>query len=195
MLSIIVPVYNTENYLKKCIDSILAQTYTDFELILVDDGSNDQSSSICDGYASKDIRVRVIHKANGGVSSARNAGLDICQGEYVMFVDSDDWIESNFISSFFLEGMDQADVIIGGYTELRTDGKMIHSPRTERLKREEFGQRFEILYSNNFINAPFSKLYKLSTIATKRFDQGVALGEDFLFNLKVFRSCKRFMTI
>ena len=92
VLSIIVPVYNVEKYLARCIDSILAQTFTDFELILVDDGSTDNSGEICDEYAGKDPRIIVIHKENGGVSSARNHGLDIARGEYITFVDSDDQI-------------------------------------------------------------------------------------------------------
>ena len=90
LLSIIVPVYKVENYLQKCIDSILAQTFTDFELILVDDGSPDNCPALCDAAAKKDSRVRVIHKQNGGVSTARNAGLDAAQGNWIAFVDSDD---------------------------------------------------------------------------------------------------------
>lgn len=96
-ISIIVPVYNVEKYLRKCIDSILNQTFKDFELILIDDGSTDESGKICDEYNLKDNRIKVIHKENGGLSSARNAGLDIAQGEYIGFVDSDDWIESDQI--------------------------------------------------------------------------------------------------
>ena len=87
-ISIIVPVYKVEKYLRKCVDSILAQTFTDFEVILVDDGSPDNSGKICDEYAEKDNRVRVIHKENGGLSSARNAGIDVARGKYLGFVDS-----------------------------------------------------------------------------------------------------------
>ncbi|KAF3371822.1 glycosyl transferase family 2, partial [Enterococcus faecium] len=90
-ISIIVPVYKVEKYLRKCVDSILAQTFTDFEVILVDDGSPDNSGKICDEYAEKDNRVRVIHKENGGLSSARNAGIDVARGKYLGFVDSDDY--------------------------------------------------------------------------------------------------------
>ena len=91
-ISIIVPVYKVEKYLKKCVDSILAQTFSDFELILVDDGSPDNSGRICDDYAKKDARVRVVHKQNGGLSSARNAGIEVAKGKYLGFVDSDDYI-------------------------------------------------------------------------------------------------------
>ena len=89
--SVIIPIYKVEQYLRPCIDSVLAQTYTDLEIILVDDGSPDRSGEICDEYAEKDKRIKVIHKPNGGLSDARNAGLDVAQGEYVMFLDSDDW--------------------------------------------------------------------------------------------------------
>lgn len=94
-ISIIVPVYEVEPYIHKCVDSILAQTFTDFELILVDDGSPDNCGEICDEYEENDSRIRVIHKENGGPSSARNAGLNIAKGDYIGFVDSDDWIETD----------------------------------------------------------------------------------------------------
>lgn len=95
-LSFIIPIYNVEKYLPQCVDSILSQTYTDFEVILVDDGSPDNSGELCDEYALKDKRVRVIHKPNGGLSDARNAGLDVAQGDYVIFVDSDDfWVNQD----------------------------------------------------------------------------------------------------
>ena len=100
-VSIIVPVYKAEKYLHRCVDSILAQTFTDWELLLIDDGSPDRSGDICDEYAKKDTRIRVFHKKNGGVSSARNLGLDNVQGEYVTFVDSDDWIDVNTLNVCF----------------------------------------------------------------------------------------------
>ena len=98
-VSIIVPVYNVEKYLPKCIESILNQTYTNLEVILIDDGSTDSSGKICDEYARRDGRIKVIHKENGGNSSARNAGLDCCTGDFLAFVDSDDWIEENMFES------------------------------------------------------------------------------------------------
>ena len=92
MVSCIIPVYNTEKYLPRCIESVLAQTFVDWEMLLIDDGSTDASGSICDEYAASDSRIRVFHKENGGVSSARNVGLDNMRGEWVTFVDSDDWL-------------------------------------------------------------------------------------------------------
>lgn len=101
MLSVIVPVYNAEEYLRKCVDSILYQTYSDLELLLINDGSTDSSGVVCDEYARKDYRVRVIHKENGGVSSTRNLGLDLAKGEYITFVDADDWIEHETYEKIF----------------------------------------------------------------------------------------------
>ena len=100
-ISIIVPVYNVEKYLEKCVRSILAQTFTDFELILVDDGSPDSSGAMCDQFAEQDQRVKVIHKENGGLSDARNAGIEIATGEYLGFVDSDDYIADDMYETLY----------------------------------------------------------------------------------------------
>lgn len=102
-ISVILPIYNSERFLHHCIDSILAQTFTDWELLLIDDGSKDASGSICDKYAAKDERIRVFHKENGGVSSARNLGLDHAKGEYVVFVDSDDWVDDSYLNCLLPE--------------------------------------------------------------------------------------------
>ena len=96
-VSVIVPVYKVESYLRKCVDSILGQSFSDFEVILVDDGSPDNCGAICDDYATRDQRVKVIHKINGGLSDARNVGLDAAIGQYICFVDSDDWIEQDLL--------------------------------------------------------------------------------------------------
>lgn len=111
-ISVIVPVYNAERWLGRCIDSILAQTFTDFELLLVDDGSRDSSGAICDRYAAADPRVRVFHKPNGGASSARNEGLDNARGEWITFVDSDDWIETDTIELLINKAeQEKADIV------------------------------------------------------------------------------------
>ena len=98
-ISVIIPVYNAEQYLRRCVDSVLTQSYTDFELLLIDDGSRDQSPAICDEYAAADHRVQVFHKPNGGVSSARNLGLDHARGQWITFIDSDDFISPNYLSA------------------------------------------------------------------------------------------------
>lgn len=115
-ISIITPVYNAEKYIHKCVDSIIAQTFTDWELILVDDGSPDSSGRICDVYADQDFRIRVIHKQNGGVSAARQTGLDAAQGEYVIHADPDDWIDSNMLEELYAKAKQtDADVVICDY--------------------------------------------------------------------------------
>lgn len=115
-ISIIVPVYNAENYLHRCVDSLLAQTFLDFEILLIDDGSPDESGKICDEYAQKDERVLVFHKENGGVSSARQCGLDHAQGEYVIHVDPDDWVETNMLEELYSKAKGESvDMVICDY--------------------------------------------------------------------------------
>lgn len=113
VISVIVPVYKAENYLHRCVDSILAQTFTDFEVLLVDDGSPDRSGEICDEYAQKDGRVRVFHKENGGVSSARNVGIDNALGKYTIHADPDDWVEPNMLEELYKKAQEEdADMVI-----------------------------------------------------------------------------------
>ena len=115
-VSIIVPVYKAEAYLHRCVDSILAQTFTNWELLLIDDGSPDRSGAICDEYASKDARIRVFHKENGGVSSARQKGQDEAQGEYTIHADPDDWVEPTMLEELYKKAKeDDADMVICDY--------------------------------------------------------------------------------
>ena len=117
-VSIIVPIYKVEDYIRECIDSILAQTYPDFELILVDDGSPDDCGRICDDYAKRDNRIKVVHKVNGGLTSARNAGLEVAKGEWIMHVDGDDWIEPDMIESLIEAAqITGADMVIGDFVK------------------------------------------------------------------------------
>jgi glycosyltransferase involved in cell wall biosynthesis len=121
-VSIIVPVYNVEKYLRECLDSIIAQTYRDYEVILVDDGSVDSSPNICDEYAKKDDRISVIHKQNGGLSDARNAGLRKAKGEYIIFIDSDDYISAtNFLETLFIKCQNKPDVVLYKFKEYLED--------------------------------------------------------------------------
>ena len=116
LISVIVPVYNTEKYLPRCIDSILAQTFTDFELLLIDDGSTDKSGTICDEYAKKDKRIRVFHKENGGVSTARQLGIDKAIGIYSIHTDGDDWIEKDMLKDMYDKIIEKnADILIADF--------------------------------------------------------------------------------
>lgn len=122
LVSIIVPVYKVEKYLKKCVDSILNQTYSNFEIILVDDGSPDRCGDICDEYQKKDQRVKVIHKANGGLSDARNVGISASSGQFISFLDSDDWIHNRFIETLYnLLIINNADVSIANFIKIYSD--------------------------------------------------------------------------
>ena len=156
-ISVIVPVYKVEKYLPECIESVLAQTFTDFELILVDDGSPDNSGAICDDYAARDPRIRVFHKQNGGVSSARNLGLDHARADWVAFVDADDAVDEKYLEHLWGDGPAAGTLIFSGHTYLDEKGR-----ETRRLQfsagtrpvREAF--REEQLYRYGY---PFSKLY------------------------------------
>ena len=150
LISIIVPVYNVEKYLHRCVSSILQQTYSKFEVILVDDGSKDASGRICDVFASKDERVRVIHKENGGLSSARNAGLDIANGKYIGFVDSDDYIENDMYeimyNALIKNNVDIACVGIYRDDEEKDKSVIIRCPKK---RNNILGKRSHGKYSNN----------------------------------------------
>lgn len=183
-ISVIVPVYNVEKYLRRCIDSILAQTFTGFELLLIDDGSKDKSGEICDEYAKKDSRVRVFHKENGGVSSARNLGLDNALGEWITFVDSDDYVNTNWLS-FYVQAFD-ADLIIQGCKIVESNVSMTVVMDCDILANGN--TRFDILCSlvrKGLLNSPWNKCYKYEIIKKNdlRFVEGVSLSEDLIFVL------------
>ena len=129
LISVIVPIYKVEAYLRDCVDSILAQTYRNLEVILVDDGSPDNCGAICDEYAEKDSRVTVLHKVNGGLSDARNAGMAACGGEYLMFVDSDDWLAEDSVATLYeLICRTGAELAIGGRERVEDgSGAVLHS--------------------------------------------------------------------
>ena len=123
LISIIIPVYNVEAYLQKCLDSVISQIYRNIEIILVDDGSTDNSGKICDEYAEKDERINVYHQQNGGVSRARNVGLEVAKGQYISFVDSDDYIDCELLQQVVTKANHQEfDIIIFGYNEIKTSG-------------------------------------------------------------------------
>jgi len=175
LISVIVPIYNVEAYLPRCVDSICAQTYRNLEIILVDDGSPDGSGAICDAYAQKDARVRVIHKENGGLSSARNAGINIAQGEYLAFVDSDDWIEQDSYACLLsaLQKYD-AKLVCGGRYDV--DGATLEKKvglcpqKDECITGEEMAGR--IFIWDNCDSSACDKLYHRSLFENFRYPEG-----------------------
>ena len=172
MISIIVPVYNAEKYRPHCIDSILVQTYTDFELILVDDGSPDNCGKICDEYAAKDSHVRVIHQKNGGVSAARNAGLDEITGEYVTFVDADDWIHPMYLE-ILLKVLLENDVDVSVCTyERPTEHINTHCPLTDQINVEKLSAENLLLRHEWNFNYIWGKLYRSALFNGIRYPVG-----------------------
>lgn len=178
--SIIVPVYKTEKYLKKCISSILKQTYRDFELILVDDGSPDQCPCICDEYREKDSRIKVLHKKNGGVSSARNLGLSMAIGTYIWFVDSDDYIEPYSLQKLYeIQQEFESDLCI-------FNAKLEETNIVENIN--EFFEKYYFTYKLGF--EPWNKIYRREVIQmyNLKFDVQETIGEDLLFNIQYYKA-------
>ena len=179
MISVIVPVYNAEKYLDRCIQSILTQTYTDFELLLINDGSTDSSGAICDRYAEQDSRVRVFHKENGGVSSARNMGLDNAKGEWIAFVDSDDWVLDSYLYNL-VSHSHNVDLVISYAEYLYSNGER---------KKEEYASRMvsneiDVLFTENDLSwhtSPWAKLFNKKFCDQLRFIEGMHIGEDLVF--------------
>lgn len=180
-LSIIVPVYKVEKYLPRCIDSILAQTFGDFELILIDDGSPDGCGRICDEYARKDKRIVVIHQKNMGVSAARNAGLDIARGRYIGFVDSDDWIEPQMYEVMMREARASAkDIIACGICYYGYDDNRIMGYDLSTTENYSSIQAQEDLFAkpSKIGGCIWNKLYKQEIAILEKFDTGIRDGED-----------------
>lgn len=176
-ISIIVPIYNMENYLHRCIDSILSQSFTDFELLLIDDGSPDNSGGICDEYAANDSRVRVYHKSNGGVSSARNFGLDNACGQWIAFIDPDDYVDVDYLYELYYSFEEyNADFVA------TIEYKVVVAKKTTYLLSDDFRLLFTDYKFDNG-PGPVSKLFKRSIIEANniRFKLKVDSGEDSIF--------------
>ena len=188
-ISIIVPVYNCETCLRRCIDSFLVQTFSDFELLLVNDGSTDSSGEICDEYLAKDSRVIVFHKDNGGVSSARNLGMDNAVGEWITFVDSDDWLDNIFLSQLYIDNINDVDLVISYAKQI--DGiKEIYGRKyvTKYINSKEI----KILFLENDLawqTSPWGKLYKNNKCRDLRFIEGMHIGEDLMFLYTYLMNC------
>lgn len=196
-LSIIIPVYNAEEYLDRCLESVVEQSFTSFEVILVDDGSSDSSPLICDRYSATDPRFRTIHKENGGVSSARNAGLNLAKGEYVMFVDSDDALLPDALERMFEEIVDE-DIVIGGYTTYigGIPGKEVLPLKACSYRGEEMASFFDDNIKRNceMLDAPWSKMFRRRTIGNLRFNADLSYAEDKLFVFSYMSVCSSVRT-
>lgn len=198
IVSIIVPVFNAEEKVELTIKSILNQTFEDFELILVNDGSSDNSGSICDHYSKLDSRIKIIHQKNLGPSSARNSGIKESNGRYITFIDADDTVDSNWLSMMLeLEKQSNADLIIAGYKRLIKKNKLITktkviSPNASFFKsNQEILSNIESLIAKGIFNPLWNKLYKSEIIKENNLtlNKDYSLGEDFLFNINYIEKC------
>ena len=182
VVSIIIPVYNTQNYIERCVNSLLIQDFEDFELILIDDGSNDQSADICDDIAEKDARVQSIHIKHAGVSSARNIGLKHATGSYILFVDSDDEVTQTCLTDLLAH---EADIIVSGFLRKTVEKQECYIPEREKCYCEEEKTTFlnDYLLRSIFFDGPCSKLLKRSVIEDYqlRFNESLSYAEDKLF--------------
>ncbi len=186
MISIIIPVYNSEKYLEKCLDSVLAQTFTEFEVLLINDGSTDSSGKICDEYAQKDSRVKVFHQENKGVSAARNLGLDKATGEWICFVDSDDYLDTNYLKALFdsVKKNKSVDLVIQGFKKVGKKGQTMVTFGNELIKSDDFHTLFEKKEMFKY-GYTVSKLYRKKYIDYHqiRFPEDYSFAEDLSFFL------------
>jgi glycosyltransferase involved in cell wall biosynthesis len=192
MISIIVPAYNSEKTIRRCLDSILAQTYTDWECLVIDDGSTDDTPAICDEYAAADSRFRVFHKQNGGVSSARNVGLDNAIGQWVTFCDSDDWVFPCWLTNYMENLSPEYDVIIQGIKSTKPLGNK------QRLScgfdySGNSSIAIDYMYDNDMLGFTVNKLFKASIINENkiRFNERLSFNEDGVFVIEYLSRAKK----
>lgn len=192
LISVIVPIYDVEQYICRCVDSIIAQTYKHLEIILVDDGSTDNCPQICDEYAKKDSRIRVIHKKNGGLSDARNAGMDVATGEYISFIDSDDYVSNDFIETLYNAAISENSDIVEcsvvkfyedeHFDEYKDDLKIASFNTEESLSK--------LIAENPFKQHVWNKLYKADLVLDIPYAVG-KLNEDEFWTYQIFGRAKR----
>lgn len=198
LITVIVPVYNVENYLERCIDSIINQTYKKLEILLINDGSKDKSGEICDDYAKKDDRIKVIHKENGGVSSARNIGLEKARGEYISFIDADDWIEKNMYEEM-LKRIEESNVKMvrcsyyKEYDEKQEALEHIYKENQKINLKHERQKVIELLISGRLHAYLPLLLIKKSVISKNlKFNTQVAMREDMIWLIDLVCSLQSF---
>lgn len=208
LISVIVPVYNAEKFLHRCLDSVLNQTISDFELVLVDDGSNDKSLDICNRYNSVDNRVKVISQGNKGSAAARNTGIRNASGKYIFFLDADDYIERNALELLSQNTEETVDLVIGNFSKLNPDGNIIRQNVSfhplekpfsgeidylDETKIMNFIRHFLKYPSNHLISYCWARLYKMSIIKANNIfaNEKMHLFEDLVFNLEYLKHCKK----
>lgn len=196
-VSIVIPIYNVEDYLNNCINAILTQHFSDFEMILVNDGSTDKSGIMCDEYAKQDNRIKVLHKINGGLSSARNAGINIAKGKYIVFIDPDDQISNDyFLKLYDLSEQNNCDIVVGGYCTVPSNSAYIPSFKLNEITNgKELILSSRKVHSDNNLCFVWRYFYRLEKIKNIRFNERVFYGEDVIFNLEVLLQSDRVLAI
>ena len=183
MITVVVSIYNVEKYLDRCIQNLMQQTYKDFELILVDDGSTDQCPMMCDEWAKKDSRISVYHKTNGGLSSARNCGIEHAKGEYIIFPDPDDWVEPDYLEKLLsLKREYQVDLSICGHYS----GNIPSNSKAVFMEMDTHEALRQLMMPKGFHGYAWNKLYLTESIKANSFyfTKGISLVEDiYLMNL------------
>ena len=192
MVSVIVPVYNAEKFLTRCVESLTNQTYRDLEIILIDDGSKDKSLEVCNSCAKEDDRIHVYAQSNSGVSATRNRGIRLAKGEYIQFIDSDDYVKPEMIEDLVtkLESTG-SDVAVCGCVEIHEDHTRDVAPEMEAaIELKNLKTEYPGIFENFILNSPVNKLYKKSCIQ-EYFPENLSLGEDLIFNLNYFKNIKK----
>ena len=196
LVTVVVPVYNVEKYLKRCVDSLINQTYKNLEIILVDDGSTDNSGKLCNDYAKDDSRIKVVHKKNGGLSDARNAGIDIASGKYISFVDSDDWLTIDAIEILYNNIKKyNAEISSASMIEIFSDkNNIIIEPKYECTIFDTISGLENMMYLHGITNSACAKLYKTELFDDIRFPKG-KLYEDLGTTYKVYAKSSKSVLI
>ncbi|MCR4900455.1 MAG: glycosyltransferase [Treponema sp.] len=192
-LSIIIPVYNIVRYLRRCLESIVAQSFSDFEIILVNDGSTDGSSELCDEWQQRNSRIRVYHKTNGGVSSARNIGIENAEGEFITFVDGDDYILPGMYERMMeLQVEHDTDIVICGFSQEQKDGSFVPNYCCNEVKTLSQQEQVLCLLSNTYYTCScWDKIFRRELVNNLRFDEKITHYEDLLFCYEAMKHSKR----
>lgn len=193
LVSVIIPVYNVEKYLEQCLDSVINQTYQNLQIILVDDGSTDGCPQICEQYAAKDPRVEVIHRKNGGLTAARNTGLTAVKGEYIGFVDSDDWIHPEMYRHL-VEILEKTDADISTVEVEKTTGEIstVQEPvEVKVLSQQEFAKVFFKIGSQKIVYYVWNRLYKKELLEPEHFEEKFSIGEDVVASYKAWTKAEK----
>ena len=194
LISIVIPIYNVENYLRQCLDSIVAQTYQNFECLLINDGSPDNSADICREYVSKDSRFRYFEKENGGVSSARNLGIEHSKGEYITFIDSDDWVDSDYLEVLYTTLLEEgADIAVSTYKQFNMDDNCYYVHSYQRGYEKRIFEKYQLIeelpvlerYDQSY-GLTLGKIISKKALGIIRFNEYTALCEDMEFWYKLY---------